>query len=109
VFVYERGDLLLERIRIERRAVSGSFLRLITACVAIWKGMGGKGFNYFTEMSSGFEAGSCLRLVESCITQLKAQGPSRTCNESEAEGEGRRLAFRVSSCLCMVQAESGGY
>ena len=28
------------------------------------------------------EAGSYLRLIDSCITQLKAQGPSRTCNES---------------------------
>jgi len=33
-------------------------------------------------------AGHALRLIESCITQLKAQGPSRTCNESkEEEGE----------------------
>ena len=28
-----------------------------------------------------------LRLIDSCITQLKAQGPSRTCNESKEEGE----------------------
>ena len=33
-------------------------------------------------MCSGFEAGSYLRLIDSCITQLKAQGPSRTYNES---------------------------
>ena len=26
-----------------------------------------------------------LRLIDSCITQLKAQGPSRTCNESKEE------------------------
>jgi len=26
-----------------------------------------------------------LRLIDSCITQLKAQGPSRTCNESREE------------------------
>ena len=31
------------------------------------------------------EAGSYLRLIEICITQLKAQGPSRTCNESKEE------------------------
>ena len=31
--------------------------------------------NYFTEMSGGSEAGSYLRLIDSCITQLKAQGP----------------------------------
>jgi len=30
-------------------------------------------------------AGSYLRLIDSCITQLKAQGPSRTCNESIEE------------------------
>ena len=30
-------------------------------------------------MCSGSEAGSYLRLIDSCITQLKAQGPSRTC------------------------------
>jgi len=26
-----------------------------------------------------------LRLIDSCITQVKAQGPSRTCNESKEE------------------------
>ena len=41
--------------------------------------------NHFTEMCSGTEAGSYLRLIDSCITQLKAQGPSRTCNESKKE------------------------
>ena len=28
-----------------------------------------------------------MRLIDSCITQLKAQGPSRTCNESKEEEE----------------------
>jgi len=28
-----------------------------------------------------------VRLIDSCITQLKAQGPSRTCNESKEEKE----------------------
>jgi len=32
-------------------------------------------------------SGSYLRLIDSCITQLKAQGPSRTSNESEEEEE----------------------
>jgi len=36
------------------------------------------------------EAGSCLRLIDSCITQLKAQGPSRTCNESKEEEKSSR-------------------
>ena len=31
----------------------------------------------------GTEAGSYLRLIDSCITQLKAGGPSRTCHESK--------------------------
>ena len=38
-------------------------------------------------MCSGSEADSYLRLIDSCITQLKAQGPSRTCNESKEEEE----------------------
>ena len=33
------------------------------------------------------EAGSNLRLIDSCITQLKAQGPSMNCNESKEEEE----------------------
>ena len=40
----------------------------------------------------GSEAGSYLRLIDSCSTQLKAQGPSRTCNESkEDEDRGTSL------------------
>ena len=44
-------------------------------------------------MCSGTEAGSYLRLVDSCITQLRAQGPSRTCNESKEEEEGWELTI----------------
>jgi len=40
-------------------------------------------------MCSGAEAGAYSRLIDSCITQLKAQGPSRTCNESKEEEEAR--------------------
>jgi len=40
-----------------------------------------------TEMCSGSEAGSYLRPIDSCITQLKAQRPSGTCNESKEEEE----------------------
>jgi len=32
-----------------------------------------------------FQSGLVLRLIDSCITQLKAQGPARTCNESKEE------------------------
>ena len=31
------------------------------------------------------EAGSYLRLIDSCVTQLKAQGPFSTCNERKEE------------------------
>ena len=36
-------------------------------------------------MCSGSKPGSYLRLIDSCITQLKAQGPYTTCNESKEE------------------------
>ena len=36
---------------------------------------------YCTEMWCGNEAGSYMRRIDSCITQHKAQAPSRTCNE----------------------------
>ena len=62
------------------------------------RGLRGRGFRVgacsrspsmaaFTEMCSGSEVGSYLRLIDSYITQLKAQGPSRTCNESKEEEE----------------------
>ena len=41
--------------------------------------------NHSTEMCSGSEAGSYLRLIYSCITRLKARGPSRTGTESKEE------------------------
>ena len=53
------------------------------------------------------EAGSYLRLIDSCITQLKAQGPSGTCNESKEEGEEETVSgfgsrgkgcWRASAC-----------
>ena len=47
--------------------------------------------NHFTEMCSGSETVAYLRLIDSCITQLKAQGPSRTCNESKEEEEEHSL------------------
>jgi len=55
----------------------------------------------FSSCSSYVEAGSYLRLIDFCITQLKAQGPARTCNESKEEEEAPPAwrfgsAFRVS-------------
>ena len=49
--------------------------------------------------------GSYLRLVDSCITQHMAQGPSRTCNEFKEEGVthhlmvGRGLCGRVGELI----------
>ena len=40
-------------------------------------------------------AGSYSRLIDSCITQLKAQGPSRTCNESKEEEEDTSMLKRM--------------
>ena len=52
------------------------------------------------------EAGSYLRLIDSCTTQLKAQGPSRTCNESKGEEEdtaafGMRIAHSGCAAICL--------
>ena len=47
-------------------------------------------------MAMSCEAGSYLTLIDSCITQLKDQGPSGTCNESkEEEEECPATEFRV--------------
>ena len=57
--------------------------------------------NHFTEMCSGSETVAYLRLIDSCITQLKAQGPSRTCNESKEEcGTGRDRSEAVPHLDC---------
>ena len=40
------------------------------------------------QVCSGSESDLYLRLIDSCITQLKAHGPSRTCNESKEEEVG---------------------
>jgi len=47
------------------------------------------------------EEGSYLRLIDFCITQLTAQGPSRTCNESKEEEED--LPTSPSSPPCSPQ------
>ena len=51
-------------------------------------------------MCCGTEAGSYLRLIDSCITQLKAHGPSRTYIESkEEEEEGSQPASSFEALL----------
>ena len=57
-----------------------------------------------TEMCCGTEAGSYLRLIDSCITQLKAQGPSRTCNESKEEEVSTRWSTTLSSKVNLYHA-----
>ena len=63
------------------------------------------------------EAGSYLRLIDSCITQLEDQGPFRTCNESKEEEEaplGRvlqplylwaRILRLIDSCITQLKAQ----
>ena len=53
-------------------------------------------------MCSGSEEGSYLRLIDSCITQLKAKGPSRTCNESKEEVSSRP-SLPISTSVYLVQ------
>ena len=60
----------------------------------------------------GTEADSYLRLIDFCITQLKAQGPSRTCNESQEEEEeeearGHAGETRQAERLVRVQVSNG--
>ena len=48
---------------------------------------------------SASEAGSYSRHIDSCITHLKAQGPSRTCNASKEEEKRKYLGLEASqSC-----------
>ena len=46
------------------------------------------------------------RLIDSCITQLKAQEPSRTCNESKEEDE-EAFIRTVSRSPCRLRAKRG--
>ena len=48
----------------------------------------------------GSEAGSYLRLIDSFITQIKTQGPSRTCNESKEEEEKKGMMMGMGSGVC---------
>ena len=52
---------------------------------------------HFTGMCSSSEAGSYLRLVDSCITELKAQQHVRTCNTSQEEEEEQHLGDRAQA------------
>jgi len=63
-------------------------------------------------MCSGSEAGSYLRRIGSRITQLKAQGPFRTCNESKEEEEEEEEALQgvgVRMTSSSATVEFAGY
>jgi len=62
--------------------------------------------NHFTEMCSGSEVGSYLRLIDSCITQVKAQGPSRPCDASKEEEEGYQTHASASTQRAPREAPS---
>ena len=57
------------------------------------------GYSHFTEICSGSGAGSYLRRIDSCITHLKAQGPSSTCNESKEEEDDLREGLAADGAL----------
>ena len=50
----------------------------------------------FLSQYIGNEAGSYSRLIDSCIAQLKAQGPSRTCDECKEEEEENIRELRIA-------------
>ena len=45
-------------------------------------------------------------LIDSCVTQFKAQGPSRTCSESKEEEEHLRVSGLMVHPLCGLQTDS---
>ena len=51
--------------------------------------------------------GSYLRRIDSCITQLKAQGPSGTCNASkEEEEESKNGCWQILKETPFVEGEN---
>ena len=62
---------------------------------------------HFAEICCGNETGSYLRLTDSCVTQLKAQAPSRTCTESKAEEEEVRRGEHMTLLLMALSPKPG--
>ena len=52
------------------------------------------------------DAGSYSRLIDSCTTQLKAEGPSRTCTESKEEEQAP--AVEAGPACAAAPPELGG-
>ena len=65
--------------------------------------LGCSSFHHRRALELALQGGPDLRLIDSCITQLKAQGPSRTYTESKDEEEEgvalRCLKHRASKFL----------
>jgi hypothetical protein len=76
----------------------------VEGAVLIWYSSQFKN-NHYTEIHCGSEAGSYLRLIDSCITQLKFQGPSRACNESNEDIQDPVLAASTRRRLSRVAVE----
>ena len=47
-----------------------------------------------------------MRLIDSCITQLKAQGPSRTCSESKEEEKKKHPVKKPTQFVCTSNIQS---
>ena len=47
-----------------------------------------------------------MRLIDSCITQLKAKGPSRTCNKSKEEEDERAVGMELGVRGLQAPSES---
>ena len=46
-----------------------------------------------------FDDGAYLTLIDSYISQRKAQGPSGTCNESKEEEDDEHQASGIAACV----------
>ena len=69
-------------------------LRSEAAFSRAWNGRGAAFHNHLTELCSGSESGPYLRRIDSCIPQLKAQGPSRTCDQSKEKEKETSKQYR---------------
>ena len=59
----------------------------------MWQPLSGVSLS-FTELCSGSESVSYLRLIDTQITRLEAQGLSKTCNERKEGGEEEKFLER---------------
>ena len=59
-------------------------------------------------MCCGSEAGSYLRLIDSCITELKDQGPSRICAESKEVEEEKDSHHRLLYTAARLDVRTRG-